>query len=358
MEDGRTRISIKGLWKVYGANDGRVMAPESKQKTKAEIQQQTGCVLALRDLSFDVAEGETFVVMGLSGSGKSTLVRCLIRLIEPTAGEIWIEGEDVLQYSSKQLTQLRRNKTAMVFQHFGLMPHRSVIDNVAMGLEIRGVDKETRYTHALAALERVDLKGWEQSFPDELSGGMKQRVGLARALALGPDILLMDEPFSALDPLIRRSMQDQLIKLQRELRKTMVFITHDLDEALRVGDRIGLMKDGEIVQVGTPEEIVSLPADEYVGDFVRGISKTRVLGAASIMHEPNGFDMAKIASCPQVSPTTPIDDLVPLAAETELPVAVVDNEGRLLGLVDRSALLASLAESQRAQAQEPSPTTI
>ena len=250
MGNGNTstgsRIRVRGLWKVFGSDPQRVMAPEWRDKTRGEVQQATGCVVALKDVSFDVAAGETFVVMGLSGSGKSTLVRCLIRLIEPTAGEVLIGGEDVLRLEERQLRELRRRKVAMVFQHFGLLPHRSVIDNAAWGLEVQGVKKAARYAKTLEVIEAVGLKGWEQAFPDELSGGMKQRVGLARALAVDPDILFFDEPFSALDPLIRRNMQDELIRLQKELRKTLVFITHDLEEALKMGDRIALMRDGEV----------------------------------------------------------------------------------------------------------------
>ena len=294
------------------------------------------------------------MVMGLSGSGKSTLVRCLIRLIEPTVGQVRVEGEDVTGFDKKQLINLRRNKTAMVFQHFGLMPHLRVIDNVAWGLEIRGIDKQSRYERAEEVLEKVGLGGWEYAFSGELSGGMQQRVGLARALASDPDILLMDEPFSALDPLIRRGLQDELMRLQEELQKTLVFITHDLEEALKLGDRIALMRDGEFIQVGTPEEIVSLPEDEYVGEFVRGISKTKVLGAASIMEEPNGQATSEYRTYPCCPPEMPIDDLVPLAAKSELPIAVITEDGQLLGTVSRTALLTSIAESQRSQAEEVS----
>ena len=336
---------------MFGDYPERVMGEQNLGKSKAAIQEEIGNIIALRDVSFDVDMGETFVVMGLSGSGKSTLARCLIRLIEPTAGEVIIEGEDILGYNEAQLRELRRNKTAMVFQHFGLLPHRDVLDNASWGLEIKGIEKAERYSRANEVLELVGLKGWENSFPHQLSGGMQQRVGLARALAVDPDILLMDEPFSGLDPLIRRSMQDELIRLQQGLHKTLVFITHDLEEALKLGDRIALMRDGDIIQVGTPEEIVSLPADDYVGDFVRGVSKTRVLGAASIMQDKNGIDLdaSKLQSYPSVSPTTTIDDLVPLAAETDAPIAVVNDEGEVLGVVTRAALLSSIAESQRSQ---------
>ncbi len=344
------------MWKIFGDDPERLMEPEWQEKSKDEIQEETGSVVALRNVSFDVQEGETFMVMGLSGSGKSTLVRCLIRLIEPTAGEVWVEGEDVTGFNQKQLIDLRRNKTAMVFQHFGLIPHLKVIDNVAWGLEIRGMDRASRYERAVDVLEKVGLAGWEEAYSGELSGGMQQRVGLARALASDPDILLMDEPFSALDPLIRRGLQDELIRLQEELHKTLVFITHDLEEALKLGDRIALMHGGEFIQVGTPEEIVSLPEDEYVGEFVRGISKTRVMGAASIMEEPNDLTASEYRTYPSCPPEMPIDELVPLAAETDLPIAVVAEEGGLLGTVSRTALLTSIAESQKSQAEEVSST--
>jgi len=354
--NGTPIISVRSLWKVFGKNPHRVLSPDCIGMEKADILRELGCVVALKDVSFEVAEGETFVVMGLSGSGKSTLVRCLIRLIEPTVGEIAIDDQDILQYNQKQLNDLRRHKVAMVFQHYGLLPHKNVIDNAAWGLEIRGMDKGSRHARTQEVLELVGLGGWEQAYPHELSGGMQQRVGLARALAVDPDILLMDEPFSGLDPLIRKNMQDELIRLQQELKKTLVFITHDLEEALKLGDRIALMRDGEIVQVGTPEAIVSNPSDAYVNEFVRGVSKTKVLGAASIMQEPNGFDLSQIPLCPRVSPDTRIDDLVPMAAATDLPLVVVGDDDVVLGIVTRATLLNSIAESQRAQAEEAETT--
>lgn len=252
---GGRAISVSSLWKVFGKNPERVLAPEHSGKDKSEILSELQCVVALQDASFDVARGETFVVMGLSGSGKSTLVRCLIRLIEPTAGQIIIDDDDILQYNERQLTEIRRHKVAMVFQHYGLMPNRKVIDNAAWGLEIQGVSKSTRYARTREVLDLVGLVGWDEAYPHELSGGMQQRVGLARALAVDPDILLMDEPFSGLDPLIRGNMQSELVRLQQELHKTIVFITHDLLEALKIGDRIGIMRDGRIVQTGSPEDI-------------------------------------------------------------------------------------------------------
>tara|TARA_B100001750_G_scaffold247593_1_gene273908 strand:+ start:11395 stop:12666 length:1272 start_codon:yes stop_codon:yes gene_type:complete len=402
-ESDEKRISVRSLWKVFGEDPDRAMSSEYIEKQKSVIQEELGCVVALKDVSFDVNEGETFVVMGLSGSGKSTLVRCLTRLIEPNSGEIYVDAEDVIKYNGRELTNFRRTKTAMVFQHFGLMPNRTILDNVAFGLEIQGIDKHTRWEKAREVIELVGLKGWEDNYATELSGGMQQRVGLARALAVDPEILLMDEPFSALDPLIRREMQDELINLQTTLKKTIVFITHDLDEALRLGSRIAIMKDGEIVQLGSKEEIVDNPADSYVEDFIRSISRTRVLGAGSIMQDPAlvvdisaevddllkkigateedhvfvtnsdnklmgmvsdkdlyGDSSDKTSSLKELitndPPTlnrvyqdTPIDELVPLSAMSDCPVAVVDEEDALLGIVTRGSLLLSLAESQQAQ---------
>ncbi|PKB78279.1 MAG: hypothetical protein BZY88_19100 [SAR202 cluster bacterium Io17-Chloro-G9] len=349
-------ISVDSLWKVFGKAPERALEPEYANQLRSEILDQLGCVVALRDVSFQVDRGETFVVMGLSGSGKSTLVRCLIRLIEPTAGQIMVDDQDVLSYGDKELTNLRRHKVAMVFQHYGLLPHRRVIDNAAWGLELQGVDKASRYARTNEVLELVGLEGWEQAYPHELSGGMQQRVGLARALTVNPDILLMDEPFSGLDPLIRGNMQDELLRLQQELHKTIVFITHDLDEALKLGDRIAIMREGRIVQTGSPESIVLQPDDEYVGEFVRGVSKTRVMGAATIMEEPSREDHARFSTYPCCPPTTPIDHLVPMASESESPIGVVTDSGDLLGVVTRSVLLGAMAADLRARSQED-PTT-
>ena len=265
-------------------------SPELGALTRQELKEQTGCVAAVRDVSFDVAPGEVFVVMGLSGSGKSTLVRCLTRLIEPTAGEIVFQGEDIRTADEKSLRELRRHKFSMVFQHFGLLPHRRVIDNVAYGLEIRGVGKAERMKRAAEVIELVGLSGYENSYPDQLSGGMQQRVGLARALAGDPDVLLFDEPFSALDPLIRRDMQNEVIRLHHEVGKTMVFITHDLSEALKLGDRILIMRDGRLVQIGTGAELVGAPVDDYVRDFVSEIPESHVLTLRWIMRDPRPGD--------------------------------------------------------------------
>lgn len=277
-------ISVRGLWKVFGPKADQV--PDSEELsglTRRELMDRTGCTAAVRDVSFDVAPGEVFVVMGLSGSGKSTLVRCLTRLIEPTSGEIVFEGEDIRDADEKRLRELRRSKFSMVFQHFGLLPHRRVVDNVAFGLEIRGLGRAERMRRALEVVELVGLSGYENSYPDQLSGGMQQRVGLARALAGDPDVLLFDEPFSALDPLIRRDMQNEVIRLHHEVGKTMVFITHDLSEALKLGDRILIMRDGKTVQCGTGDELVGAPADDYVRDFVKDVPRGDVLTLRWIM---------------------------------------------------------------------------
>ena len=276
MTLGQPQIQVEALWKVFGDDADRVFEPEYATKSRDEIQEELGAVIALRDVSLSVASGEIFVVMGLSGSGKSTLARCLIRLVEATRGAIRFDGEDILEYGSSELTEFRRKKIAMVFQHYGLLPHRPVLDNVAFGLEIQGIDKPARYEAAKAAIETVGLDGWESYYPREMSGGMQQRVGIARALAVDPDVLIMDEPFSGLDPLIRRRMQDELISLEGQLHKTIVFITHDLNEAIKLGDRVAIMRDGAIVQEGSPEEIVTRPADDYVADFVRDVSAAEV----------------------------------------------------------------------------------
>ncbi|MCH2310517.1 MAG: betaine/proline/choline family ABC transporter ATP-binding protein [SAR202 cluster bacterium] len=270
-----THIEVKNLWKVFGKNPNQVFEEAFINLSRSEIQSELDLITALRDVSFTVNKGETFVVMGLSGSGKSTLVRCLTRLIDPTDGHILIDGEDIVEFDENSLREFRRNKIAMVFQQFGLLPHRNVLDNAAFGLEIRGIDKESRYSTAQEMLDLVGLDGWGESKVYELSGGMQQRVGIARALAVNPEIMLMDEPFSGLDPLIRRQMRKELTSLQQEIHKTMVFITHDLEDAVSVGDKIGIMLDGEIIQLGTPLEIINKPADDFVAEFTEGITGKR-----------------------------------------------------------------------------------
>ena len=279
------KIAIKNLYKIFGQSPSKAMSLLNAGKSKEEIYETTGMTVGVQDASFEVEKGEIFVVMGLSGSGKSTLVRMLNRLIEPTSGEVLVDGEDVLKMNKQQLVKFRRSKTSMVFQSFALMPHLNVIDNVAFGLELDGIDEETRRSRALDALKQVGLEGWEDAMPDALSGGMQQRVGLARGLAVDPDILLMDEAFSALDPLIRTEMQDELLKLQDQHERTIVFISHDLDEALRIGDRIAIMEGGRVVQVGTPEDILQNPADDYVRAFFRGVDPTGVISAGDIVRD-------------------------------------------------------------------------
>jgi len=279
---GTPAISVRDLWKVFGPKADKIVGTPFADLSRDDLLAETGCTAAVRDVTFDVAEGEVFVVMGLSGSGKSTLVRCLTRLIDATAGEVIIEGEDILKANDKQLRHLRRTEFSMVFQHFGLLPHRKVIDNIAYPLEIQGVKKDDRYNRAEEVIQLVGLTGYATAYPEQLSGGMQQRVGLARALVVNPDVMFLDEPFSALDPLIRRDMQDEVIRLHRELGKTMVFITHDLSEAMKLGDRIAIMRDGAVVQMGTAMDLVLHPADAYVEDFLRDIPKSHVLTLETI----------------------------------------------------------------------------
>jgi glycine betaine/proline transport system ATP-binding protein len=325
---------------VFGPHPERIVGSADADLPRAELEARTGCVAAVRDVSFDVPDGCVFVVMGLSGSGKSTLVRCLSRLIEPTAGSVILDGEDIASCSPEWLRELRRDRVSMVFQHFGLLPHRRVLDNVAFGLEVQGKSKAVRHARAGDMLDLVGLSGLGESYPDELSGGMQQRVGLARALANDPEILLFDEPFSALDPLIRRDMQDEVARLQRELKKTVVFITHDLHEALKLGDQIAIMRDGRFVQVDAPEAVVAHPADDYVRDFVRDVPREHVLTAGGIMREP--LDPSETSG--SVAINTSVSDLLPIVVATDRPVAVLDDDGRVCGAVDRLIVLRALAE--------------
>jgi len=285
-------IQIKNVWKVFGNTSAEALDAIQNQKiSKTEALEKFNSVIGVSDVSFDVNPGEIFCVMGLSGSGKSTLVRHINRLLEPTSGQILVNGQDVMGLEKESLQEFRNKKIGMVFQNFALMPHRSVIDNIAMPMEIRGVNKNQRYEQANKILDIVELQGWGNKFAHELSGGMQQRVGLARALAANPEVLLMDEPFSALDPLIRRQLQIEFINLSKQMKKTTVFITHDLDEAVRVGHRIAIMRDGKVIQVGTPEEIVVSPADDYVADFVKGISRLKVVQAKSIMKSVKEYEI-------------------------------------------------------------------
>jgi glycine betaine/proline transport system ATP-binding protein len=331
-------IRAGGVWKIFGRHADRVIGTPDADLPRAELRMKHDCVAAVRDVSFEVWPGEVFVVMGLSGSGKSTLVRTLIRLIEPSAGEIEIDGKNVTAMSRAQLLQLRRHTSSMVFQHFGLLAHRSVIDNVAFGLEVQGVAKASRLERAAEVLELVGLEDCANQFPDQLSGGMQQRVGLARAFAVDPKVMLYDEPFSALDPLIRRDMQVDVCRLQLETGKTMVFITHDLPEALRLGDRIAIMRDGKIVQLGTPEELVGSPADDYVQNFVRDIPRSHVLTLRWIMREPKPGE----EDGPRLDVRTTVRRAVPVIVDGNRPVCAVEN-GRVVGVVDREAVLAAIA---------------
>ncbi len=388
------KVRVKNLYKIYGSKPKKALELVKNGITKEELLKRTGNGIGINHAGFEVSEGEIFVVMGLSGSGKSTMIRCLNRLIEPTDGEVIIDGENICACDDKKLLEIRRKKIAMVFQHFALFPHRTVAENVAYGLEVQKEDKEFRKKKAYESLAMVGLKGYEESYPSELSGGMQQRVGLARALATDADILLMDEAFSALDPLIRAEMQDELVALQDNVRKTIIFITHDLDEALKIGDRIAIMKEGVIVQIGTPEEILEHPADEYVRMFIKDVNRTKVLTASTIMKKPDpiiaqkdGIRMAvrkmeeaKISSIfvvnkekilqgivtidsavealkngesdiskllikdmEKVGPDTPLIDLVPLAVHTKYPIAVVNDQDRLLGIIVRVTVLAGIA---------------
>jgi glycine betaine/proline transport system ATP-binding protein len=335
-------VSCRNVWKVYGPKAQRIVGSPYADLPRAELLEKTGCVTAVRDISFDVGRGEVFVVMGLSGSGKSTLVRMINRLHDPTAGQVLIDGEDVVRLSEERLRELRRRKVSMVFQHFGLLPHRRIVDNVAFGLEVQGVGKEERTGRAEQVLASVGLGGWGSSFPDELSGGMQQRVGLARALATDPEIMLFDEPFSALDPLIRRDMQDEVIKLQRDVKKTMIFITHDLMEALKLGNRIAIMKDGVFVQVGAPEEVVAHPADDYVADFTKDVPRAHVLTARAIMRPTNGMGPS---DGPTVAAGTVVQELIPMVAEADRVIRVVD-DGEVVGIIDRDAVMTALVEER------------
>lgn len=338
-----TVISLEGVWKIFGDRSQEAMAAiESRGLDKAQVLEEFACVVGIADVSFDVGRGEIFCIMGLSGSGKSTLVRHLNRLIEPTAGRIQVLDKNVSDLSETDLRAMRAKDIGMVFQHMALMPHRSVMDNVAFPLEVRGEPKFRRWEVSQRALSLVNLDGYEDRLPRELSGGMQQRVGLARALASDPAVLLMDEPFSALDPLIRRQLQAQFMELTKTLHKTTVFITHDLDEAIRIGDRIAIMKDGRIVQIGTPEEIVINPADEYVADFVQDISKLKLVFAHSVMQNINEFKPEKgqdLAAAPRVTEDTDLDHLIDVSVTTDLPIVVTDHGGKDIGVVTKSMLL-------------------
>ncbi len=344
---GEVVVRCSNLWKIFGDRSKEALAKmRSDGCDKQGAMDEFGCVIGVAHASFKVRDGEIFCVMGLSGSGKSTLVRHINRLIEPTAGEVWIGDTKISDLDEEAMRELRAEKIGMVFQHVALLPHRNVLENVGLALEIRDVDKDRRIAAAENALATVELADWGESFPAELSGGMQQRVGLARALAADPQILLMDEPFSALDPLIRRSLQDEFLELSRKMHKTTIFITHDLDEAIRLGDRIAIMKDGALVQVGTPEEIVTEPVDDYVSDFVAGISKLHLISAGRIMvpvpeeQRANG----NMSAWPVADPSADLDELVSLSLKHNNPIAVKSGS-RLLGMVSKCTLLRSIQGS-------------
>ena len=336
-------INCQKLWKIFGNRADQAMkAVLDNGLSKTDVQEQFNCIVGVRDASFSVRRGEVFCIMGLSGSGKSTLIRHINRLIEPTSGKLYIEGEELNALSARDLRNLRADKIGMVFQNMALMPHRTVLDNVSFSQEVRGYGKAERKANALHAIDAVDLTGWDQKYPDELSGGMQQRVGLARALAADPSILLMDEPFSALDPLIRRQLQDKFMSLSAELHKTTLFITHDLDEAIRIGDRIAIMKDGELVQTGTPEDIVTNPIDAYVADFVAGISKLSLISAGKIMESVAAYSKrngnSDYKGWVEAQPDNSLDDLVTLAVTTQYPI-LVKSDDKPVGIVTKNSLL-------------------
>jgi len=396
-------ITVKNLFKIFGKNPQKALPLIEEGKSKDEILDETGNTIGVNNASFEVKDKEMFVIMGLSGSGKSTVLRCLNRLIETTKGSIIIGDEDVTKVSKERLLEMRRKKMSMVFQNFGLFPHRTVANNVEYGLEIGGMPKEERKEKAYAALEEVGLKGYEEQKPSELSGGMQQRVGLARALANDPEILLMDEAFSALDPLIRADMQDELLELQAEVNKTVVFITHDLDEALKIGDRIAIMNDGYVVQVGTPEEILTNPANDYVKAFVQNVDRTKIITANAIMRKAPTVQASKDGPSVAIrkmektgvsttyvvdekrhlkgivtiddaiqlkendvkdlsdiintdievaGPDTPINALLTKSLQSKYPIAVVNEDGKFLGIVDRATILAELNENDSVQSEE------
>ncbi|WP_284644410.1 glycine betaine/L-proline ABC transporter ATP-binding protein ProV [Paenibacillus silviterrae] len=385
-------IEVKELSKVFGNEPDKVFPYLEKGWSKEKILKETKQTVGVNRVQLSIEPGEIFVIMGLSGSGKSTLVRLFNRLIEPTRGSIYVHGQDLMQMSQEQLREVRRKKISMVFQKFALLPHRTILENAAFGLEIQGMEKKERLRKAEQALQLVGLEAWAGSYPDQLSGGMQQRVGLARALANDPDILLMDEAFSALDPLIRKDMQDELLDLQEKMKKTIVFITHDLDEALRIGDRIALMKDGSVVQVGTPEEIMMNPANEYVERFVEDVDLSKVLTASHVMRRPEtiSFDRGPrvalqlmreggisnlfvvdrskrllgvitaddaseaasqgksleeivIRDTPTVAPDVLLHELFEICGTSKYPVGVVNEQGRIIGVVVRGAVLGALA---------------
>ncbi len=347
--DQEAALSIRGLYKVF-ADDGAGLELALQGRAKDEIQEETGAVVGLRDINIDIRRGELFVVMGLSGCGKSTLVRCINRLIEPSLGEVWLGGREVTAMGEDELREVRRRDMAMVFQHFGLMPHRNVLDNIGFPLEVGGVEKRERRRRAVEALELVGLGEWGGAMPSQLSGGMKQRVGLARALALDTPLMLMDEPFSALDPVIRRDLQDELLQLQQEVQKTIVFITHDLNEAVRVGDRIAIMRDGTVVQEDAPNEVVLNPRDDFVREFTQDVRLHGMITAASIMDSSPQALAGPMSASESVPEDAVLDDLVPAGLRATHPLRVLDEGGQVVGVIPLERLARAMASDEAAAA--------
>ena len=341
------KVSIKNLYKIFGSNPASVLEHAQKGMSKADLLEKHGHVLGLKDVNIDIQARGIQVIMGLSGSGKSTLIRHINRLIEPTAGEIVIDGEDVLAMSEEDLLEFRRFRASMVFQKFGLLPHRTVEDNAAYGLMIQGLDKKEAIEKSSYWVKRVGLAGFENHYPAQLSGGMQQRVGLARALATDAEILLMDEAFSALDPLIRTDMQDVLLDLQNELHKTIIFITHDLDEALRIGDDIAILRDGAVIQQGSPQEIVLNPADDYVRDFIKDINRARVLEVSSVM------DSKKPRSGVKVDKSMVIEEALQIATANDNKPLIVTEDGKAVGSVTLEAMIAAIARPEKDGERNP-----
>ena len=344
------KIELKNVYKIFGEDPQSVLPMVQKGATKEEILEETDHTVGLDNVSISVEEGEIFVCMGLSGSGKSTLIRHINRLIDPTKGEVLVDGVNVLEFSESELLELRRNKMSMVFQRFGLFPHKTVIQNVAYGLEVQDKPLEERDRIAEEQIKAVGLNGFEHQYPSELSGGMQQRVGLARALATNPGILLMDEAFSALDPLIRNDMQDQLAELQSKLHKTIVFITHDLDESLKLGDHIGILNGGRLVQVGKPEEIIMNPADDYVAAFVKDVNRAKVLRAKTIMlsAEQNPLNGKKSVETLKVNENSFVEEFLPIVLEQHSLVEVIDKQGNTMGFITEKEIAKSLSKSKQA----------
>ncbi|MFC1934869.1 glycine betaine/L-proline ABC transporter ATP-binding protein [Chloroflexota bacterium] len=395
-------VEVNGLWKIFGPDARQLLNSELRSAPKGTIHKETGCMVAIRNVSFVVNRGEFLIIMGAADSGKSTLIRCILRLIEPTTGEIIIKGENICNYKNKQLIQLRRNITGMIFKHAGLFHHHNVIENVAYGLKVKGIPGDERYTRAQEVINQVGLKGWENRFPGSLSESMQQRVGIARALANDPEILLMDDPFSGLDPLVRRQMQDELLDIQSKVNKTILFTTPDINEALKLGGHIAVIKDGELIQIGTPEEVITSPSHDYVRKFVQDTSPAKVVTASSIMEQPhvllyewqgpkaamhilrtnnlneaflvnrtgellgmltverlvklfrrkgNSLTEALESEAFTCTANTIIEDLFPLVASTGYPIAVIDKHGKFLGEINASTILVSMIQEKEVETE-------